>query len=494
MKWFVLFLLLVGSVLAADAPVSKPPEDKKPDRSTTVFGGSAAKLPTHKVEKEPFKIEIALKGVFEANELTEIVLRPEAWTTLTVHSAVEHGEPVHKGDTLVTLDLEKIDQAIHEQEAEHKLAHLTLKQVEEELPVLEKSTPVELEAAEHAKKMADEDLKKWLESDRPESEKSAQFMVKMSSHWLEYAKEELRQLEKMYRSNDIREETEEIILKRQRHQVEQAQHQLHNMELTRDRTLKIDLPRKELAMKENAIKQELALEKAKSSLPLTLGQKRLAVAKMKHDYVKSGEKLEKLKKDRDAMIVRAPVDGVVYYGRCVRGQWSASSMMSSKLQHGGSLMPEEVFMTIVQPGPLGVRVAVEEKDLQYVRPETKAKVVPAPYPQVRLAARVTQVLPVPLAPGTFEARLALEGKDAPSLVPGMACTAKLVPYAKADAITVPAAAVFGEELDEDQHYVFVAGKNGKREKRMVTVGKTSGNKTEILQGLQPGDEIYLEKS
>jgi hypothetical protein len=38
------------------------------------------KPPTHKVEKEPFKVELSLKGYFDANEVEELCLRPEAFT------------------------------------------------------------------------------------------------------------------------------------------------------------------------------------------------------------------------------------------------------------------------------------------------------------------------------------------------------------------------------------------------------------------------------
>jgi multidrug efflux pump subunit AcrA (membrane-fusion protein) len=58
---------------------------------------------------------------------------------------------------------------------------------------------------------------------------------------------------------------------------------------------------------------------------------------------------------------------------------------------------------------------------------------------------------------------------------------------------VPSKAVFSEELDEDQRYVYLVKKDAKPEKRTVTVGKTSGDKTEIISGLQDGDEILEEK-
>ncbi len=490
-------LLLCLPVVLAVASCQLPPDEaaKKPEKAPAAPAREAARGASHKVERGPFKIEASLKGILEASEMTEIALRPEAWgPPFTVLKAVSHGSEVRKGDPLVTLDLEKIDQAIKDLETEQRLNALALKQAEEELPALEKSTPVDLAAAERTKKIADEDLKKFLEEDRERAQKNVQFSVKSSTHYLEYAREELRQLEKMYRANDLREETEEIILKRQRNAVESAAHFLKQAEQRRDDTLKIELPRKEQTLKESAVKQTLALEKARSTLPLTLNQKRLSLEKMKTDRTKSIERLGKLQHDRAAMIVQAPVDGIVYYGKCNRGQWTTAAAMAGKLVRGGQLAAEEIVLTIVKSRPLFVRAVVEEKDLQHVRRGAKVRVSAAAFPDRKLPGTVESVSAVPVTPGHFEARIALDtSKDAEALMPGMACTVKVVPYAKADALSVPVAAVFTDEMDDDKHFVYLTGDNGKTQKRSVRLGKKTDSKVEILEGISVGDEVLLEK-
>jgi multidrug resistance efflux pump len=482
----------------AAAKPTKPSNQTVPGNSVpATAAGQLAAQPakgTCKVEKGPFKIEVSLKGVFEAEDMTEVAVHVDSWSPLTVLKAVEHGTPVKVGDPLVTLDLEKIDLSLKDLEAERHQSELALKLAEEELPVLEKSTPLELAQAERSKKQADEDLKRFLEIDRPQAEKSANFMVRSAANYLEYAREELRQLEKMYRANDIREDTEEIILKRQRNTVEAQEFSLKSAEIHRNQTLKVDLPRQEQSAKDNAVKQTLALEKAQSTLPLTLKQKRVALAKAQSDYARTVDKLHKLHKDREAMLVKAPVDGIVYYGKCVRGQWTTASVVAPKLQRAGVLASDEVIMTIVKPRPLFVRATVEEKDLALVHAGVKGKVIPVALPDQKLAATVQQVSSVPLPGGTFDARLAVTlDKDTAALMPGMGCTVNLVPLARADALTVAAGAVFSDDEDQDKHYVYVAGKGGKPQKRTVTIGKTAAGKTEILEGLHAGDEVFLEK-
>jgi multidrug resistance efflux pump len=473
----------------SQAPAGQVGKDEGPGRAATC-----------KVEKGPFKVEVTLKGILEAEAMTPLALNLEAWTPqaggapLTVAKAVEAGTRVRKGDPLVWIDLDAIDRAIRDLEAERHLSELAIQLIEKELPTLEKSVPVDLAAAERAKKVADEDLEKFLKEDRAFTEKTAEFSVKSARQWLEYEQEELRQLEKMYKANDLTEETEEIILKRQRFFVEQADFFLKMAERRRNDTLQIDLPRRDQLLRESATKQTLARDRARATMPLTLSQKQLTLNKMRYDRDKATERLAKLKRDREAMTLKTPADGIVYYGRCLRGQWTTAAATADKLQPGGQLQPKEVILTIVQPKGLFVRAEVEEKELHHLRAGMTARVIATARPDGKLPATIESLSAVPVTPGKFLARVAVTlPQEDHALMPGMTCTVKLVPYLKAEALTVPAAAIFADELDEERHYVSVMGAGHKPLKRYVKVGKKTDQKAEILEGLKEGEEILREK-
>ena len=477
----LLSLLLIVSGVLSDDPAPKVKPDPKPAK--------AAAGATVKVEKGPFRATVTLKGVFTPSEMAEVVLRPEAWTTggLVVMTAVEPGTAVKKGDVLVTLQMDKIDRAIRELEAEQQMSQLALRLAGEELPVLEKSTPLDLAAAERGKHQADEDLKKFLEVDRPLAEAIANNMVKNADHFLMYAKEELKQLQKMYRNKDLTEETEEIILKRQRHQVEMSEFNVRTATTKRDQTLKIDLPRQEQTTREAAVKQDLALEKARSTLPLTLAQKRLALAKLKYEYDKTAERLQNLKKDREQMIVRAPADGIVYHGKCVNGVWN-SATVTPKLQRSGTLTADDVFMTVVKSRPLVVDATVDEKDLHWLKMGAKGTAVPAGFPDLRLPVELAHLSAVPQAAGSFAAVFKVDAARAPeAIVPGMACTVKIVAYRNDTALTLPSSAVCSD--DDEEHHVYRPG----GDKVAVEVGKTANDRIEILGGLKEGEEVLASK-
>ncbi len=307
--------------------------------------------------------------------------------------------------------------------------------------------------------------------------------------------EELKQLEKMYNADDLTEETEEIILKRARNDVDRAR---FNLELAKSRTaetLETSLPRQETAMKEAARREVVALEKAKIALPLAPTKARLNLEKLELSHRQSAAKLAKLKTDRERMLVKSPADGIVYYGQCEHGKWTTGKLQTTdgKLVHGAALTPNLVFMTIVVERPVFVRASAAEKDLQHLRAGISGKAESVAFPNLKLPAKLASLAAIPTADGKFDAKITIEtGEEAKALMPGMTCNLKLVAYDKPDAVVVPASAVFEDESD-GKHYVYRVGADGGHQKANVTVGQRSEKEVEIAQGLLEGDKLLLEK-
>jgi HlyD family secretion protein len=199
------------------------------------------------------------------------------------------------------------------------------------------------------------------------------------------------------------------------------------------------------------------------------------------------------------MTVRAPADGLVYYGRPERGQWSSANAAAQKLHRGGIIPPDEVFITIVAPRPVEIRATVEEKDLAALnRPnELKGRATPVSDPDLRLDARLVGIVTVPREAGKFDAIVDVElADDKTAIKPGMACSVRFTTYRKDNALTVPSGAVFEDDAtDTPSHYVYLStsDQDGKHPRRTVKTGKTASGKTEILEGLAEGDEVLASR-
>ncbi len=476
--------------IGAGRPLARAQETAPQSKLPETVEVPPEKAETAKVEKGSLSSKVELKGVFEPKETTELTIRPESWSSpLIVETVVPHGAEVKKGDVVLQLDLEKIDQSIKELRMEKSIADLSLKEAEEELEAMEKNLPLDLAAAERAKTQAIDDLERFLEIGKPQSEHNAEFSVKSAQESLAYAKEELGQLQQMYKADDLTEETEEIILRRQKFQVESSEFRLKNAELQREQTLKVSLPRQEESLRENAEKQTIALEKTLTTLPMSVSQKRLSLNKARYESEKTNDKLADLETDREAMTVRAPVDGVVYYGHSDHGKWT-TAQMEAKLRRGGTVAPHDAFITIVSARPVFVLATVEEKDLHKLREGMTGNVSPTGFPSLKIPARLASVSRIPTSAGTFEATIEVDMTDkAQRIMPGMSCEILLTEFERKDVLTLPFSAVFEED---DDHYVYLM-KNGEPEKTPVKVGKTADGKTEIVEGLDQGDEVRTSK-
>jgi multidrug efflux pump subunit AcrA (membrane-fusion protein) len=119
---------------------------------------------------------------------------------------------------------------------------------------------------------------------------------------------------------------------------------------------------------------------------------------------------------------------------------------------------------------------------------------PVGFPELELPASVQQISSFPVGTNVFDGQLSVElGNDARAVVPGMSCQVTLVAYDKADALTVPAKAVFEDPQTGTRNTVYVKRGDGKPQPRKVSIGQKTDEKWEVLQGLAAGDEILLEK-
>ncbi len=311
---------------AAKPADAKAAEAKKPKAAETTpakadaaataakssTGASSSSSNTYTVKKSPLRITLELDGIFESRKTHEVLVKPEEWTGLTVLEAVPHGARVKEGDVLLKLDTKKLDQAISDLQTEQKLSDLARQLASDQLSALEKLVPMDMEASQRTARFAEEDRADYVNVQRPWLLKATEHTVKDSKDSVDYQAEELRQLEKMYKADDITEETEKIVLKRARDKLERAKFwELDGAQRRKDEMLKYMIPRMDTQIKEYAERKAIDWEKDKAQLPLTLQKQRLELEKLKSQQTRSAERLQKLLADRKLMVVKSPIDGVV---------------------------------------------------------------------------------------------------------------------------------------------------------------------------------------
>ncbi len=488
----------------ADKPQDKPAEEKadkadtksdekKPDEKKAAAKPAKKKRTTHKVAPKKLTVDFTVDGSFVADNMTEVILRPDSWMDYEIVEVVPHGAEVHAGDVLVKFDSKRIDEAIAEMELEQRLGELSLLRAEAELPRIEKMLAMTMTDAEQANERTLEDYDLYQKEERDLIVKLAKANLDQSTQMLQYEKDELEQLEKMYKADDLTEETEEIVLKRQRAAVKMAETYLKVAEFSYDYQVRLSMPRQDADIKESVDRQKLSYERTKSSLQLDLNKARYELEQERAARTKALEKHAKLLADRALMTIKAPVDGTVYYGRCTQGQWTDLGSMIEKLKPHGRVNGETVMMTIVDRRPLHLEAQIGEGVRPHVAVGQSAEVTPVGDEQSKkISAKVESVTSIPVAQGKFGIKLSIKESDLPEwLVPGLTGKVKVTTYEKKNALVAPKKAVHAEEDDADEKYVWLVDGEDV-EKREVTTGKTKGEEIEITDGLEKGDVISLD--
>ncbi len=469
---------IVASLVVAAFPAlaEEKQEAKKP-----------AGAPVHEVKAERFKSTVSLNAIFESPRLKEIIVEPDEWKELIVRKVVPHGKRVRKGDVILAFETKALKEKIAELETSQQTAKLTLQQSVDEYQHLDESTPLKLKAATTSRKEAEEALTYFEEVQLEQNRESARRSLEYAEFNLEYAQEELNQLEKMYEEDNLTEETEEIILKRTRRSVESAKRSLANRRISTERTLKVEIPRQHEALKVAAKTAILEHELARASLPRALELKKRELDKAKKAHKESSQALSKLKKDLKIMSVKAPMDGYVFYGTYVDGKWASAGAVAKKLIPGGSVAPKERILTIAQADGLRLRALVPENQLGMLSKGKKGVAIPVAFPGERLPAKLT-ALSLIASGGGYPAEISLKSVPG-SLTPGMHANISFVAFESDEVITVPNTAV---HQDGEGYYVMVVKDGEKDERREVNAGFTDGKKTVIKRGLSTGDQVRAD--
>jgi HlyD family secretion protein len=468
-------LLLIAAICAIPTWSVSAQDTKKapaPPKSKTI-----------EIKPAPFKIELKLPGVFEAVGMTEISFKGKSGASLTVLKAVEHGTRVSKGDVLVTPKLDKFDKALEAKQHADVAGALAMRQAEVEYAQLKAATPLKLAAAALSAKRAEENFEHFKKN-QPLSKRATIEAYQSSVDRLAYIKEELRQLKKMYEADDLTDATEEIVLRRTKDAVRRSELGAAQAKVALDAALKQNLARQAHDMVLATQTTVTAGKDAKVMLPMALRKATLGIAAARRGRKKAIEALADMKADRAAMTIKAPVAGIVYYGRCTKGKWSATSV-GPKLAADGKIAADEIIMTIVDPKELLVRVSVSEKDFGLLGGGLTGVAIPTAFGDKQLRVTLDKFSTIPSATGQFAATLSVSG-DLGAVVAGMTCKTTLKVHDNPKAITVPTGAI---AKDAGKQFVYVS-KAGARVKRPVKTGRTHAGKTEITKGLAKGDIVF----
>jgi RND family efflux transporter MFP subunit len=208
---------------------------------------------------------------------------------------------------------------------------------------------------------------------------------------------------------------------------------------------------------------------------LGMEQARLALDSAKNDLVRAKNELDK------AVIV-APFDGVIAAVNVKKGDKLSSMDYATK-----------TIVELIDPASMELNAEVDEIDIPNVKLGQRAIINVDALPKVQLQGEVTSISPLATEESgliLYKIKISLDVPKGSGLKLGMSATADIIIDERSSVLLVPSQAIGQNSLGNPVVKVMV---NGQIEERAVVIGITDGYQTEILDGLDEGEVVVIEK-
>jgi HlyD family secretion protein len=438
-----------------------------------------------KLAKGTLRVALDKPGVFVPAEPTEVRIWPEAYgDVLQVLEVVPVGTVVKQGDVLLRVDPRKIDEQIKGGEVELRATEQRLADVQDEMTQLGSDLPADVARAEKDLDLAEKRLRGYKDVELPLVEDETQLTRRHYEAGIDNATDELNQLGKMYKQDELTEETEELVLKRSKRDLDIQKNGYDLFKRRRDYSLEYEIPSRLEGMKNEVTDRAKGLERLRRSMASRTVMKEVEVTRARRELERQRDQLEKLRRDRELFTLRAPAAGIVFHG-------GADVAEAKSWKRGGFVGPFDVLFTIAAPGRVRARFPLGEGDLLKVKDGASATVKPVALSDMRIGGRLDPIDRLPAARGeenAWNAFVSLGEVDS-RIVPSMRCRVEIVLDEQKDALLVPASALFDKPGEASK--VCYVQKGDSFETRKPSLGATDGTQWIVKDGLAEGDVVLL---
>jgi hypothetical protein len=255
-------------------------------------------------------------GVFAPAAPAAVSLWFEAYAgEMLVLEAMPQGSEVKEGDVVARLETKSIDEQVHQAELESASSTVRHQGVVERNKIDEDAAAAALEQTKAALERTRKTLDGWSQKELAFNRRGDEISKKNEDAGIDDQKDELAQLEKMYKADELVDATEEIVLKRAKRRLAISE-DARTLSIDR-RAYKIDYDEAmQTEIKKEAVKsQELALDRLVRTQAVEKRAREDALLRSKDALDQQNQRLEKLKRDREKFVVKSPRAGILLHGR-----------------------------------------------------------------------------------------------------------------------------------------------------------------------------------
>lgn len=441
---------------------------------------------TATVLKAELPVTVMERGELESSKTVDVRCEVEG-EQIKIVEIIPEGTRVSEGDVVIRFDTDKLSRSITEQEVKWRTADAKAKASEEDLEVAKNQAASEIAAAKLALKLAQIDLKKYIEGDFPQEKREIEGEVLIAEEELKRAHDRVVFSERLKRKGYLSTgeyEADKFAETKAANAVNLAKEKLRVLEnFTRERT--------EAEMSANAEEAGREMERVTRSQTSTIAKAdsdhRVAVATAAIEKAQ----LDRLKQMLERCTIKAPRDGIIVYAK--DRPWD----QTARVQVGGIVHFQQRLFSLPDLTQLQVRVRIHESAVKKLQEGQTAEIRIDAIPNRVLTGVVEKVATLADARGFWDQRGVKEYEtlvrltDVPEeggLKPGMTAEVKILVSRLSDVLVVPVQAVAEHS---GSHVAFVI-RDDKLERCTVAVGENNDQFIQITSGLAAGDRVALD--
>lgn len=441
------------------------------------------------IEPQPFTVEKTFSAAVMPGDAEAVVsIEPKAWSEFRIKEVAAHGKRVAKGDVLIRFDAEAIDRKLADLRRELASGKLAIEQATQDIAHLQETAPHRIESLQRAARIAAEENDYFHKTRLKATIETADQQLERKKQALSNEQEELKQLKKMYEADDLTENTEEIILTRQKDAVAAAEFALRMEQLDHKRTLGVVLPREEVTLAHGQRDAELQLRKGTTEIPRAIEIKKAELETLKVNRERELKSLADLESDRTLFEIKAKADGWFYHGAIENGRWQRGDAAKSLVKHGKPPLNQTIATLISSNTSRVLTAFLDESTAGALPAEFTGVAVPAGRDDLEIPVSLAKLATIPGSNGNLRLDLTPKWPEKFQAIIGATMSVRVICHHRDAAILVPRKAL---ERDPRGWTVAVKLADGKSQRRVVRCGRTNADEVEILSGIEAGQVILV---
>jgi multidrug resistance efflux pump len=500
LRWRLASLAVLGAVTATGwVAVSRTNRAIAQDSATTAPSTAPSTSPSappppagaSAVRRGDLVLSLDFDGTFQPVET--FAVRPHVQRfqgDFIIKKAVAPNTKVARGDSMLELDTDDINSQITAAQNELKIAQANLAKADADFKLGQQSDDLAMSIATNSTTNAQTELKRWDAIDGPMFLLESSIGSRIADYQVESATDELDQLHKMYKSEDLTSQTADIVVKRAMRVLEIYKVMMQVAHAGRDRIAQFDAAVRRQQLAWGASQQALNVDQLQAVQAQGRVLRLAAVATAQGAVDDATRRSAELIRDRQAFYIVSPIDGLVVYGAFAHKVWQA--VEPERLAPGEKIAADQVVMTVYMPGKLRLIAECPETQVTLLSAGAKLKVTPTALSDLRYDATCDAIPTIGQMKGPqqmFDVAADLPAVDE-RLAPGFLADVSFDAGTLHNVLMVPASAVW-------KGCVWVAQSGEKNptenaQKRGVVVGRSDGQVVEIKSGLSEGEFVLTQ--